>query len=141
MDIEITIESMNYQNLFKTISLAFKGWGFTWNGVLKNTQGEWWLAAQLIIISCHLLPPWPKGIFNNLDWPKSLVYLGIGLILLGFLLIWQAFLSLGASLSPLPSPKPGAAFIKENAYKDCRHPLYKALIIFSLGITIFYASL
>ncbi|MBM5828259.1 MAG: S-isoprenylcysteine methyltransferase, partial [Cyanobacteria bacterium M_surface_7_m2_040] len=34
-------------------------WGFSWVGWRDNRRGEWWLAAQLLLIAAHLLPPWP----------------------------------------------------------------------------------
>jgi protein-S-isoprenylcysteine O-methyltransferase Ste14 len=36
---------------------------------------------------------------------------------------------------------PGAALVKEGAYGRCRHPLYQALLICSLGVTLALGSL
>ena len=37
----------------------FSDWGFSWGGWLDNRRGEWWLLAQLLLITAHLLPVWP----------------------------------------------------------------------------------
>jgi hypothetical protein len=34
----------------------FSGWGLSWAGWLDNRRGEWWLAAQLVLIAAHLFP-------------------------------------------------------------------------------------
>ena len=34
---------------------AWKGWNLSWESLLKNSQGEWWLMAQLLLILALLL--------------------------------------------------------------------------------------
>ena len=58
----------------------------------------------------------------------------------GGALALQGFLTLGASLSPLPEPKPGAALVTEGVYRQCRHPLYRAVLVCSLGVVIALGS-
>ena len=53
----------------------------------------------------------------------------------------QGAFNLGDSLSPLPEPIPGAALVTEGAYGRCRHPLYQALVLASLGVTLVLSSL
>jgi len=118
-----------------------EGWGLSWGGWLDNRRGEWWLLAQLVLIAAHLFPPWPAPGSWGYAWPLPLAALGVGLFVLGLLLAAQAFWRLGPSLTPLPDPKPGAALITTGAYGRCRHPLYQAIVICSLGVTLAMGSL
>ena len=111
-------------------------WGLSWGGWFDNRHGEWWLLAQLVLIAAHLFPPWPAPGSWGYAWPLPLAALGAGLFVLGLLLAAQAFWRLGPSLTPLPDPKPGAALITTGAYGRCRHPLYQAIVICSLGVTL-----
>ena len=48
---------------------------------MDNRRGEWWLLAQLLLITAHLLPVWPApASFGVAIWPKPLF--GLGLLLL-----------------------------------------------------------
>ena len=120
----------------------FSGWGLSWAGWLDNRRGEWWLVAQLALIAAHLLPVWPVPAFWGLvSWPRPLF--GFGLLLLAFGLIRavQALLSLGASLSPLPVPKQNNQLISTGVYGHCRHPMYQAVLLCSLGVVVATGSL
>ena len=61
--------------------------------------------------------------------------------MVGLALAAQAFWRLGPSLTPLPDPKPGAALITRGAYARCRHPLYQAVLLCSLGVVLSFGSL
>jgi protein-S-isoprenylcysteine O-methyltransferase Ste14 len=117
------------------------GWGFTPGGWFDNRRGEWWLLAQLALITAHLLPPWPAPGSWGYAWPLPVAATGALLFLVGLLLAGQAFLRLGASLTPLPDPKPGAALVTSGAYRRCRHPLYQAVLLCSLGVSLALGSL
>lgn len=116
-------------------------WGFSWQGLLDNRRGEWWLIAQLLLIAAHLLPATPPPAALGVAWPPALALLGWATLALGLLLALQAFFGLGASLTPLPEPMEGAALVTEGAYARCRHPLYQAILICSLGVTLALGSL
>ena len=120
---------------------AFAGWGFSWGGWLDNRRGEWWLLAQLLLIAAHLLPPWPAPGSWGYAWPLPIAATGALLFLLGLALAAQAFLRLGPSLTPLPDPKPGAELVTVGAYRRCRHPLYRAVLLCSLGVSLALGSL
>ena len=123
------------------LSLAFSGWGLSWKGLIDNRSGEWWLIGQLAVIAAHLIKPWPSSETLAPTTTTLLTFSGILLFILGVLLALRAFWELGASLSPLPDPKPGASLIRIGAYKYCRHPLYQALLISSFGSILFLNSL
>ena len=116
-------------------------WGLSWGGWLDNRHGEWWLLAQLALIAAHLLPPWPAPGAWGYAWPLPLALAGAILLLLGLVLAVQAFWGLGSSLTPLPDPIPGAPLVTSGAYSRCRHPLYQAVLLCSLGVSLALGSL
>lgn len=116
-------------------------WGLSWAGWLDNRRGEWWLLAQLLLIAAQLLPPWPAPGAWGYAWPLPLALIGLLVFCLGLLLAVQAFWRLGPSLTPLPEPIPGSALVVEGAYARCRHPLYQAVLLCALGVTLALGSL
>ncbi|MEB3166766.1 MAG: methyltransferase [Cyanobacteriota bacterium] len=116
-------------------------WGFSPGGWRDNRHGEWWLAAQLLLIAALLLPPLPSPASLGLAWPLPLRLLGASLVLLALVLAAQAFRGLGASLTPLPEPIPGAALVTDGPYAHCRHPIYRAVLVGALGMTLLLGSL
>ena len=123
------------------IRLLFANWGFSWGGLRDNRNGEWHLIAQLLIISAHLIPPWPISNDSFLFLYIVLNKSGFLLSIAGIFLIIKAFLDLGISLTPLPEPKINAPLVITNSYKYCRHPLYQGLLILSAGRSLYLLSL
>ena len=120
----------------------FSDWGFSWGGWWDNRRGEWWLMAQLLLIAAHLLPVWPAPASWGLEsWPRSLFGVGLFLLALGLVRAIQALFCLGSSLSPLPAPKTTNQLIRTGPYSQCRHPLYRAVLICSAGVVIATGSL
>jgi protein-S-isoprenylcysteine O-methyltransferase Ste14 len=116
-------------------------WGLTWAGWRDNRRGEWWLLAQVLLIAANLLPPWPAPGAWGYAWPLPVAIGGAVLFLVGLVLALQGFLNLGPNLTPLPEPMPGAALVTSGAYARCRHPLYQAVLLCSLGVTLALGSL
>ncbi len=116
-------------------------WGFSWEGLRDNRRGEWWLIAQLTLIAAHLLPATPPPGALGLAWPPGLRLLGWSVLALGLALAALAVWHLGASLTPLPEPMPSAELVTSGAYSRCRHPLYQAVVVCSLGVTLALGSL
>jgi len=117
------------------------GWGLSWGGWLDNRRGEWWLLAQLLLIALHLLPPWPvPATWGLAIWPRPLFGLGVLILFIGLVLALQGVLALGASLSPLPAPRDDNQLVTTGPYRRCRHPLYQAVLICSLGMVIALGS-
>ena len=119
----------------------WRRWGLSWGGWLDNRRGEWWLLAQVALILAHGLPPWPAPGSWGYAWPLPVALGGTVLLLVGLGLAVQAFLGLGSSLTPLPEPMAGAALVTTGAYARCRHPLYQAVLLCSLGLTLALGSL
>ena len=126
-----------------TSSLAARlgRWGFSWQGLRDNRHGEWWLLAQMLLIAANLLPPMPSPAALGIVWPLALRWLGWSVVALGVVLAGQGVFNLGPSLTPLPEPMPGAALITTGAYGRCRHPLYQAVLLCSLGVVLALGSL
>ena len=118
-----------------------EGWQLSWGGWFDNRHGEWWLLAQLALIAAHVLPPWPVPGSWGYVWPLPVAVAGAVLLVLGLLLAAQAFWRLGVNLTPLPDPKPGAELVTSGAYGRCRHPLYQAVLLCSLGVVLALGSL
>ena len=114
-------------------------WGFSPFGLISNRHGEWWLLAQLLLIAVMAVPPVAGAAVP--DWPWPLRLLGSITVLVGLVLVLMAFRDLGASLTPLPDPMPGAALKTEGSYRRCRHPLYQALLLTGLGWMLLLGSL
>jgi protein-S-isoprenylcysteine O-methyltransferase Ste14 len=123
------------------LSERFSQWGFSWGGLRDNRRGEWWLLAQGALILAHLLPATPPPTALGIDWPLALRVVGWSVLALGMGMAVQAFLALGASLTPLPEPMPHAALVTSGPYARCRHPLYQAVLVCSLGVTVALGSL
>jgi len=130
----------NSKSTYRQFIEAFSGWGMSMEGLISNRQGEWWLIGQLLLITAHLLPAWPPSEKSSIAWSAISIVFGGCLFLTGIFLAAKAFIRLGASLSPLADPKPGAALVTTGAYSDCRHPLYKGLILSSSGVAISLTS-
>lgn len=116
-------------------------WGFSWEGLRDNRHGEWWVLAQMLLIAAHALPPTPPPAALGMAWPLALRLIGGLTVVIGLVLGAQAALNLGDSLTPLPEPMPGAPLVTVGAYARCRHPLYQALLLCSLGVTLALGSL
>jgi protein-S-isoprenylcysteine O-methyltransferase Ste14 len=131
------VEATTVNNLWERLSQ----WGFSWEGLRDNRRGEWWLIAQLALITAHLLPPTPAPAALGVAWPLALRLLGWATFALGLVLAGLAVGALGSSLTPLPEPMPGAKLVSSGAYARCRHPLYQAVLVCSFGVAVALGSL
>ena len=60
-------------------------------GWLDNRRGEWWLLAQLILISARILPPGRiPSVLGLRAWPRPLELAGVLLLLSGIVMAAQA---------------------------------------------------
>ena len=115
-----------------------RDWGLSWGGWLDNRRGEWWLLGQLVLIALDIaLPAWP------LRWssPQGLMVVGVVVLIAGLVLAAVAFVQLGSSLTPLPEPMPNAELKAQGLYGFCRHPLYLAVLVCALGMSLIKGGL
>ena len=123
------------------IADLLRRWGFTLAGWRDNRRGEWWLVAQLLLIAALLLPAWPAPVALGLAWPLALRLAGAALAVLALVGAVRSLLGLGASLSPLPEPMPGAELVTRGPYARCRHPLYRQILLGAAGRALLLGSL
>ena len=128
-------------NLFKETSTILSKWGFSKQGLIKNSKGEWYLFSQISLILLHLIPPYPK--IEQIAYPINTLCIIIGLTILiqGLIIVIKAFIDIGENLTPLPYPKNESVLVINNSYQNVRHPMYKGLLFISLGICISSLSL
>ena len=116
----------------------------------KGTRGEWYLAAQLVLIALVFFGP--RTLPGLPDWPTGLarVFRILGVILMagGGGLLLAGLLQLGSSLSPLPSPRRHGTLVQSGPYRLVRHPMYAGGILLAYGwvlvvhgwLTLVYAT-
>ena len=116
-------------------------WGFSKRGLFRNSKGEWYLFSQLLVIFLHLLSPYPKA--EYITFPINILFIIVGIVISinGLRVSLKAFIDLGDNLTPLPYPMKESILIRNNSYKNTRHPLYKGILLISLGICISLLSI
>jgi len=97
-----------------------------------------WVTVQLVLLAALLFMP----AFVLLPFLVSMRPLGLlvgfaGLVLSG-VATWQ--LQAGRSLTPMPSPRAGAALLTSGLYRRVRHPVYSGLLVWAFGMAISAAS-
>ena len=129
------------RKLFNGIKTILSRWGFSKQGLFQNKKGEWYLFSQILLILLHFIPPYPK--IQNISFSINIffVIIGLAISIQGIIIVIKALIDLGDNLTPLPYPMNESSLIKNNSYKNNRHPLYKGILFISLGICIFSLSL
>ena len=135
---ETTQNKVKFSNKIRKILLR---WGFSKRGIFKNTRGEWYLFSQLFLIFLHLLSPYPNT--DYIKFPVNIFFIisGLALSINGLRISVKAFIDLGNNLTPLPYPMKESILVSNNSYKNSRHPLYKGILLISLGICISLISM
>ena len=131
----------NKLTIYDHITNILLKWGFSKRGFFKNSKGEWYLLSQLLLISLHLLPSHPKVEYIIFPIDLFIIVTGIIISINGLRISLKAFIDLGDNLTPLAYPMKESILIRNNSYKNSRHPLYKGLLLISLGISISYLSI
>ena len=96
-------------------------------------RGEAWVIAQIILFVLFAIAPqtgpsWPEyDLFRLAGWCLATV----GIVLL----VWSAF-GLGRLLTPFPRPLPHGKLVTTGAYRFVRHPIYCAVFIGALGLSL-----
>ena len=97
-----------------------------------------WVTVQLILLVALLLMP-AYGILPFLVPLRSLgLLVGFAGLMFSGAATWQ--LKAGRSLTPMPSPRAGAALVTSGVYHWVRHPVYSGLLVWAFGMAIATAS-
>lgn len=105
---------------------------------MKADRGGYWVFAQMILLTLHLVLPWLwRGPFvwgGLFEGPMRWVALPLGL--LGLILLLTGFLKLGANLTAFPRPLETGALVDRGAYAVVRHPIYSGLLFAGLSYAL-----
>jgi protein-S-isoprenylcysteine O-methyltransferase Ste14 len=103
-------------------------------------RGEGWVVGQALLVAAVLL-----SALAGRGWAHGhavVAYVAGGALLaLGLLLLAAAAGRLGASLTPLPAPRPGRTLTRTGPYALVRHPMYGGAILIAFGWTIVFATI
>lgn len=121
----------------------FSDWGFTSKSLLTGQRGEYWVAAQgLLLLGVAFLPVYhgpggaiaPPGLYGL--WGMAAAIAFLALIFLG-----KGLQDLGQSLTPLPFPREDGQLVQTGVYGVIRHPIYSAVILGVLAYGLAQQSL
>ncbi|WP_293123198.1 isoprenylcysteine carboxylmethyltransferase family protein [Microcoleus sp. bin38.metabat.b11b12b14.051] len=119
-------------------------WGFTREGLLNNSRGEYLVLLQgALLAGFAILPVYQIPGFKiqstqliYLTWILASI-LGLGALIL----IVKGLIDLGKNLTPLPYPIENGELVQTGIYSIVRHPLYSGLIFAALGWTLWQMSI
>ena len=119
-------------------------WGFTREGLLHNSRGEYLVLLQgALLVGFTILPVYQLPGFKiqssqliDLTWILASI-LGLGALIL----IVKGLIDLGKNLTPLPYPIDNGELVQTGIYSIVRHPLYSGLIFAALGWTLWQMSI
>jgi protein-S-isoprenylcysteine O-methyltransferase Ste14 len=101
----------------------------------RGARGEWYVAAQLLLMAIVFFGP--RTLAALPAWPAPIAaiarFAGAALMLAGGALLLAGVLRLGSALTPLPYPKPDAALVQSGPYRLVRHPMYAGGIALAFG--------
>jgi len=97
-----------------------------------SVRGWLFVAVQAVLLGALILLPggdtWPT--------PAWLRGLGLALIVAGLALIALASMRLGPALTATPVPTATGRLITSGLYHRVRHPIYSAVLLIVLGLTL-----
>ncbi len=99
----------------------------------EQSRGVWWVIGQLVLFvlisRASVRGYWPIGnaVTDAAGWVLAAVGGGFAVV---------AMLSLNTSLTPFPKPMKGATLIETGIYGQVRHPIYGAIIVGAMGLSI-----
>lgn len=91
---------------------------------------------QLVCIIVILFAFWPSLLWSN----ANLIIIGVFLVAIGlFVAVWT-FAVFKQPISVFPAPKSTSFIVTNGPYRFMRHPMYFALFVSMLGVTIAYPT-
>jgi protein-S-isoprenylcysteine O-methyltransferase Ste14 len=93
-------------------------------------RGGWWVVGQFLLMAGVVVGGyWPVA-----GWRGGLgLTLGCGMMVVGGVLGWLSFRTLGRGTTPYPRPLPGRGLVTVGVYGVVRHPMYCSVIVVSTG--------
>jgi protein-S-isoprenylcysteine O-methyltransferase Ste14 len=105
----------------------------------KGARGEWFVAAQVVLIGLVFFGP--RTAVGQPAWrfpfPHQCLVVGGVLMFAGGVLLFAGLVRLGHGLTPLPYPKDGAGLIQTGPFALVRHPMYGGGLILGLGWALY----
>ena len=100
--------------------------------------GRRWVLAQVIwFAAIGLALVWTGGLPNRFDvW----IVIGATVFLAGLCLMGWSSVALGRNLTAVPEPMAGGKMVSSGPYGLVRHPMYTAVVLTFLGVSIFVGS-
>ncbi|MDX1689728.1 MAG: isoprenylcysteine carboxylmethyltransferase family protein [Acidimicrobiia bacterium] len=99
-------------------------------------RGGWWVAAQAVVMAL-MAGSWfvSDGDWGTWSWVVGWALAGAGLVVGAW-----AMLALGDNLTPYPSPRQGTELVERGPYRVARHPIYGAIVLGSVGLSLVAGS-
>jgi len=97
----------------------------------KEKRGAIWVWAQVLLLLVYILIP-RMGYWIGLP----LLFSGLGVLFMGWgiMILIVAVRTIGwKNISPFPRPPKNASLVTEGPFHYIRHPMYMAVILFTLG--------
>ncbi len=114
-----------------------------WNGDWVDrppglgVQAKLWVAAQLVLLVAWAGLAFARGAGDS---GPVWVWTGLALTIAGGFMGFSALRSLGRELTPYPEPRAGARLVEAGPYRLARHPIYGAIVLGALGVSLAQAS-
>lgn len=102
-------------------------------------RGGWWVLAQVPLFLLVLVIPMRYGA-GQVAPTEPVQMAGVALTVLGALVVFWGFVSLGDALTPFPRPLEHATMHRQGAYRLMRHPIYTGVLLGSLGWALWWIS-
>lgn len=110
-----------------------------WLGPNPDRTANFLVAGQLVLILVIAVVIWVDGELPGGVTVAQVV--GWVLVVAGLALAVIAAVRLGASLTPSPTPRPGAVLVTDGPFAHARHPIYGGIILMALGASVVFATL
>ena len=101
-------------------------------GPLPPRRDLAFVVAQFVLLAGILFAPRPLAIAVPGVWRLGFAVVEYCALAFGAV----AVLQLGSNLTPWPSPRSGATLVTGGVYAVARHPIYAALLAFSLAVAL-----
>jgi protein-S-isoprenylcysteine O-methyltransferase Ste14 len=96
-----------------------------------------WVVVQDVLLLSILFSPW----FMHTHLFFGIRLIGLALLAIGIVLLLISFFNLGSNFTTSLQPREDGLLVDSGLYTKVRHPMYFALVLMTLGWSIYWASL